>query len=92
MKDLSLERSTVMNFVVVVVVVVVVVAVVVMVVAVDACIVAQLFRVDHGLGHRAEALVGEDAGVGAVVRAVPVRAAVLAMVASPAGMADANVL
>jgi hypothetical protein len=91
MKDLSVESTTVMIFVVVVVVVVVV-TVVVIVVAVDAGVVAQLFRVDHGLGHRAEALVGEDAGVGAVVRAVPVRAAVLAMVASPAGMADANVL
>ena len=59
-------------------------------VAVDAGVVAQLVGV--GLAVEAEALVGEDARVGAVVRTLPVRAAVFAAVAPPAGMADTDVL
>ena len=53
-------------------------------------VVAQLFRIC--LSVVAVALVGKDAGVGAVVRAVPVWAAFGARVSSPARLADANVL
>ncbi len=59
---------------------------------VDPGVVAEEVGVLEGVADGAETVVGQDASVVSLVRTFPVRSTLLAGVASPAALADANVL